>query len=362
VSNDHFASMLRHPELVSGSIYQDSSALAERWMLKQVEHDDKTPTGLLSAALFVRKWRQSQLHRKVGPMRIDVIDKIDLPRTMPVFQLLFPRYCAGHIAQHFKMNQPVHAIFGGKSVSMFIAMLIHALNKIGRNANIDRTVMSARQHIDAGLLALSHLSSDALKWTLKQVQGDGIFDFTVLAQPNLKNQRHPELVSGSIGRFTLPDGRQPQTRRQIGPMRIDIVDKIDFPRTMPVFQLLFAGYGTSHVAQHLKMDKPVHAIFGGKSVSMFIAMLIHALNEIGRHANIDRAVISARQHIDAGLLFFSHRGGDALKWTLKQVQGDGFFDFTVLAQPNLKNQRHPELVSGSIYQLKSAALLEERHS
>jgi hypothetical protein len=70
----------------------------------------------------------------------------------------------------------------------------------------------------------------------------------------------------------------------------------------------------------------------------------------------------ARQDIDAGLLFFSHRAGDALKWTLKQVQGDGIFSLAVSAQRHFNNQRHPEFISGSIYQLKSAALLEERHS
>jgi hypothetical protein len=138
-------------------------------------------------------------------------------------------------------------------------------------------------------------------------------------------------------------------------MRIDVIDKINLPWPMPVFQLLFAGYGTVHIAQHLRMNQPMHTIFGSKSVRMLIAVLIHALHQIGRHADIDRAVMPARQHIDAGLLFFSHLSSDALKWTLKQVQGDGLFYLIVLAKRHLKNhrqlnnQRHPELVSGSIY-------------
>ncbi len=161
---------------------------------------------------------------------------------------------------------------------------------------------------------------------------------------SVRKLRHTELVSGSIVRLDLPDGRQSQPHRQIGPMRIDAVNKINLPRTMPVFQLLFAGYGTSHVAQHFKMHKLVYAIFGGKSVRMFIAMLIHSLYQIGREANINRAVMLARQHIDAGLFFFSHRSSDALKWTLKQVQGDGLF----YNPRNHHTPRHPELVSGSI--------------
>jgi hypothetical protein len=198
VSNDFPLSTLRHPELVSGSIYRDSPVLAARWMLKQVQHDDKTPIGFRRPTLCARKWRQTKPFRQIGPMRIDFIDKINLPRTVPVFQLLLARYGAGHIAQHFKMNQPVHAMFGCKSIRMLIAMLIHALNQIGRHADVDRTVMPARQHIDARLLFFSHRSSDALKWTLKQVQGDGIFNLIVLAKRHLKNPRHPELVSGSI--------------------------------------------------------------------------------------------------------------------------------------------------------------------
>jgi hypothetical protein len=39
-----------------------------------------------------------------------------------------------------------------------------------------------------------------LKWTLKQVQGDGFF----YNQRNHLTTRHPELVSGSIRRFILP--------------------------------------------------------------------------------------------------------------------------------------------------------------
>ncbi len=183
-----------------------------------------------------------------------------------------------------------------------------------------------------------------------------------MAQIRKTKLRHPELVSGSIGRFTLPDGRQAQPYRQIGPMRIDVIDKIDLPRTVPVFQLLFAGYGAGHIAQHFKMNQLVHTMLGGKSIRMRIAVLIHALHQIGRDADINRAIMLARQHIDARLLFFSHRLVDALKWTLKQVQSDGIFALAAPSQRHFNKQRHPEFISGSIYQLKSAALAEERHS
>jgi hypothetical protein len=146
-------------------------------------------------------------------------------------------------------------------------------------------------------------------------------------------------------KFTLTDGRQTQPSGQICPMRIDAVDKIDLPWPVPVFQLFFPRNGTDHIAKYFEMNQPVHTIFGSKSIGVFVSMLIHTLHQIGRDADINRAVMAARQHIDAGLLFFSRRSSDALKWTLKQVQGDGLFY-------NLRNHhtpRHPELVSGYIY-------------
>jgi hypothetical protein len=63
----------------------------------------------------------------------------------------------------------------------------------------------------------------AARWTLKQVQGDGIF--ALCAFPRLRRKepryatlgqshkpRHPELVSGSIGKF-VRDNMQTRTSR-----------------------------------------------------------------------------------------------------------------------------------------------------
>ncbi len=188
---------LRHPELVSGSISPAGSGRAARWMLKRVQHD-VAGEGLVP---FYR--RQTQPHRQIGPMWVFAVNQVYLPWPVPVFKLFFPRNGGAHIAKQFKADKSIDGVFGGEPIRHFQAVLLHTLHQVRRYANIKRAVMLACQHIDAGLLFFSHRSSDALKWTLKQVQGDGMFYLFVPAQRHRQNQRHPELVSGSIGRLAL---------------------------------------------------------------------------------------------------------------------------------------------------------------
>jgi hypothetical protein len=161
------------------------------------------------------------------------------------------------------------------------------------------------------------------------------------------SRRHPELVSGSIAPHGNPYRFQTQPRRHINPIGVMLIDKVYFPRTMPVFQLLFARNGGGHVSEQFVMDKAIDRISGRVTGRKVVAMLIHTLGQVRRHTNVSRAIGSARKDIDAGLFFFSHHLNNAAKWTLKQVQGDEFFD----NQHRLQNQRHPELVSGSIERL-----------
>ena len=164
-----------------------------------------------------------------------------------------------------------------------------------------------------------------------------------------KKHRHPELVSGSIGRFTLPKRRQTQPHRQIGPMRVMFVDKVDFPRAVPVLQLLFAPDRTLHVAEHLKINETIDFIFRCVPGRRVVPMLPHTANKVRRHANVKRTVKRARKDIDAGLTLLSHGPNLAAKWTLKQVQGDGIIGGNVFSKKShCTTQRHPELVSGSI--------------
>jgi hypothetical protein len=132
-------------------------------------------------------------------MRIMLVDKVDLPRPMPVLQLFLPRNGGGHVGEQFIMNKAVHIIFRSKAISMLIEMLIYTLRQIGRNTDVKRAITLARKDIDAGLFLFSHRLNNAAKWTLKQVQGDEL----LRNQHGVENHRHPELVSGSIGRLAL---------------------------------------------------------------------------------------------------------------------------------------------------------------
>jgi hypothetical protein len=133
---------------------------------------------------------------------------------------------------------------------------------------------------------------------------------------------HPELVSGSTFPSALHYRRQTKPNGQIDPLRILGTNEIDFPRPVPVFQLLFARNGALHVAKHLKMDEPINRIFRSVSGHYGIAMLVKSLKQIRRHADVKRAVRLVCQNVNARVFLRFHQRGVTAKWTLKQVQGD----------------------------------------
>ena len=137
--------------------------------------------------------------------------------------------------------------------------------------------------------------------------------------------RHPELVSGSIGQLFLRYRRETQPNRQIHPMRIFGVNQIYFPSAVPIFQLLLARNRRLHRAKNFKMHQPVNGIFGSMSRRHTAAMLRKPLQQVGRDANVQRSIMLACKYIYArGFLAF-HALESAAKWTLKQVQGDVTF-------------------------------------
>ena len=168
--------------------------------------------------------------------------------------------------------------------------------------------------------------------------------------------RHPELVSGSISRFDRSQRRQAQLDRKVGPMRVRLVDQIDLPRPMPVLELFLAGDCADHVAEHLKMDQTVNLVTRGKPWRRTIAVLPHPAEQIRRNPDIQRAVVSARQNIDARVTLLTHGPEPVAKWTLKQVQGDGNglgLEISPALRSNSQTRthlkpRHAELVSASI--------------
>ena len=174
---------MRHPELVSGSIGQ----------------------------LFLRYRRQTQPNRQIHPMRIFGVNQVNLPSAVPILQLLLARNRGLHRAKNFKMHQPVNGIFGRMSRRHTAAMLRQPLQQVGRDANVQRSIMLAREYIYARRFFISHALESAAKWTLKQVQGDVNFGkmFHMNSNPHAVTCRCDQLSAIPTGAFADPDFPQP---------------------------------------------------------------------------------------------------------------------------------------------------------
>jgi hypothetical protein len=68
----------------------------------------------------------------------------------------------------------INSIFGSVSGRQTTPMLRNSLQKVGGYADIQRAIQLACKDVDARLSFLSHRRGIAAKWTLKQVQGDGV--------------------------------------------------------------------------------------------------------------------------------------------------------------------------------------------
>ena len=173
------AFLIRHPELVSGSIGQ----------------------------LFLRYRRQTQPNRQIHPMRISVINQVNLPSAVPILQLLLARNRGLHRAKNFKMHQPVNGIFGRMSRRHTAPMLREPLQQVGRDADVQRSIMLACEYIYARGFFISHALESAAKWTLKQVQGDVNFGKMSRVDSNLRTAtyRCGQLSAIATGAFADTD-------------------------------------------------------------------------------------------------------------------------------------------------------------
>ena len=142
---------LRHPELVSGSIVPPT-----------LKYRGKT-----------------KAHPKVLPMRVGLLDQVDLPLSMPVLELLFARDRGDHVTVHFKPDQPLDAMLLCKPRQGAFAVLPKPSHKVGRDANVERSAWLAGKYVNARISFAQHGEEHAARWTLKQVQGDEIGELVV---------------------------------------------------------------------------------------------------------------------------------------------------------------------------------------
>ena len=136
----------RHPELVSGSIFPQSH----------------------------RQPGKAEAHGKVAPMRVGCFNQIDLPRTVPVLQLLLAGDRREHVAVHLEPDQTFDSMLFGETRERALAMLPQPCFEAGRHADVKRTARLAGEDVDARVAFTAHAAGCGARWTLKQVQGDGL--------------------------------------------------------------------------------------------------------------------------------------------------------------------------------------------
>jgi hypothetical protein len=138
--------------------------------------------------------------------------------------------------------------------------------------------------------------------------------------------RHPELVSGSILQLALRNWRQPQPHRKINPSGIFRIDKVYFPLSAPILELLLTRNRRFHRTEEFKINEVMNCIFGSVPRCKTTPMLRNPLQQIGSNADVQRTIKLTGKDVHVRLLFLSHGQSIAAKWTLKQVQGDGCRD------------------------------------
>ena len=151
-------------------------------------------------------------------------------------------------------------------------------------------------------------------------------------------------VQDDDDRSGLPvDRPESQSDCQIMPVRVVLLDQVDFPLPVPAFELLLTQDRAFHVAEHLEPDQSMDAVLAGEPASDALAMLVKSPHQVAGDADVERPARLARKDIDARVALESHSAESAGGWTLKQVQGDGYIE-------NRSPTRHAELGSASIYQ------------
>src|SRR5690606_39913326 len=96
----------------------------------------------------------------------------------------------------------------------------------------------------------------------------------------------------------------------------------DLPQAVPVLEPLLAGVRMLHVAEHLEMDETIDTVARREPRQCVVPMLQKTAHQIRPNPDVKRAVVPAREDIDAGVALERHLPERAEEWALKQVQGD----------------------------------------
>ena len=101
-------------------------------------------------------------------------------------------------------------------------------------------------------------------------------------------------------------GRKPLERlkskilRQIAPPGICSLDQTQLPRTVPLFELLFADDRRFHLLMDFEPDETFDPVCLAKAAERFVPVLVNASDQVRGDADIERAVTLRSKDVDAG--------------------------------------------------------------
>ena len=101
----------------------------------------------------------------------------------------------------------------------------------------------------------------------------------------------------------------PQAAIKFLPVRVHHLDEGDLAGTGPLLQGLFAGDGVADVEVVLVLDETLAAVAAGEALGGFGLVLVDAAGEVGRDADIERAVALACEDVDVSGHSQMVRGG-----------------------------------------------------
>ena len=95
--------------------------------------------------------------------------------------------------------------------------------------------------------------------------------------------------------------RLQNSRIQVPPSGIALVDQAHLPVALPPLERLLAQDRRFHGRVKLVPDQRMNAIAVGKTLDRIVPVLPDAFDQIAGDADVEDAVLLARQHVDAGL-------------------------------------------------------------
>ena len=98
------------------------------------------------------------------------------------------------------------------------------------------------------------------------------------------------------------------------PLRIHCCYQLNFPDSSPFLDRFFSAYRGVHIVVDLVPDQVVDAIAFREAFCAVVSVLPGALDEVGGDAGVERAMVVAREDVDAGMFHATqheaiHKGG-----------------------------------------------------